>query len=375
MALPAIARVRDHFAGNVLVVVKSRLESQLIELAFPELTASTLVASEFGRSPLVRWARIALALRRARISDIAGLHLRDRVRGRGVAYLSGASRVVFNKFDLEDGRHKSAQYAALVDELIGNVVPVAPFQLAEFAARRPTAQIGDIVLAPGSGIAEAHKRWPPTRYGELIRLLHSRDASTSFTLLGAPSERALLESIAALVHDTGAKIRIVAPSSLRDSLLVLSEARVVIGGCSGSLHVAALVDAPIIGVYGPTNPGWTAPTASVVRIVRRGHLCSPCYALDFVRGCGNADCMDIAAVAVAAALDDIENDRPGDTLQWFPLSRLRVARAARAANGFDGCDNSVRPSTHSAVARPAPMRPITPSTYPRTQAHAKRDRP
>lgn len=334
MALPAIERIRDRFAGNVSLVVKSRLEWQLIELAFPELIASTLVASEFGRSPLARWTRIALALRRAKISDIAGLHLRDTRRGRVVAFLAGASRVVFNRFDLDEGRHKSAQYAALVDELIGDVAPVAPFQLKEFAARRAAGRSADVVLAPGSGMAEAHKRWPPARYGDLIRLLHSRDAATSFTLLGAPSERPLLESIAALARDSGATIRIVAPSSLRDSLVVLSEARVVIGGCSGSLHVAALVDAPIIGVYGPTNPGWTAPTASVVRIVRRGHLCSPCYALDFIGGCGNADCMDIAAFDVAAALDDIEHGR-GDTLQWFPLSMLRVARPGRALSGSD----------------------------------------
>jgi len=106
----------------------------------------------------------------------------------------------------------------------------------------------------------------------------------------------------------------------------------VIGGCSGSLHVAALVDAPIIGVYGPTNPGWTAPIASSVRIVRRGHLCSPCYALDFIGGCGNADCMDIEAMSVAAALDEIEHGRRIRTLEWFPLSKLRVARAALEVN-------------------------------------------
>jgi ADP-heptose:LPS heptosyltransferase len=274
-----------------------------------------------------------MALRRAKISDVAGLHLRETVRARVIAFLAGASRVTFNRFDLDEGRHKSAQYAAIADELIGDVAPVAPFQLREFAARRGNRQSGDVVLAPGSGVAEAHKRWAPTHYGELIRLLHSRDGSTSFTLLGAPSERPLLESIAALVRDSGATIQIVAPSSLRDSLAVLSEARVVVGGCSGSLHIAALVDAPIIGVYGPTNPGWTAPTASVVRIVRRGHLCSPCYAMDFISGCGNADCMDIAAVDVAAALDDIEHGTGGATLQWFPLSRLRVARPARRVSG------------------------------------------
>lgn len=325
LALRAIQRIRDHFAERAVVVVKSDLERQLIELVFPELATSTLVASRFGRHPVVRWGRIAFALRRAKISDIAGIHLRDTIGAKFVARLAGASRIEFNTFDVDEGRHKTAHYALLADRVTGEAGPSEPFHLDEC---EHTSTKRDVVLAPGSGALEAHKRWPTTRYGELIRLLHARDTSTPFVLLGAPAERPLLESIAEAVRTVGANVRIVAPETLRESLTAIAAARVVIGGCSGSLHLAALADVPIIGVYGPTNPGWTGPAGSVVRIVSADFSCAPCYAFDFIGGCDNPKCMSaVSATSVVAALENMERDPTGNSLPWYPLSRLRTATA------------------------------------------------
>ena len=330
LALRAVQRIRDHFAGQAIVVVKSDLEKQLIELAVPELSSSTVVASAVGGHPVIRWGRIALALRRAQISDIVGLHLRDTMGARVVARLAGAFRVELNKFDADDGRHKTAHYAALADRVTGETVPAKPFRLDGFAEASQRSVRRHIVLAPGSGVLEAHKRWPEARYSELIRLLHDRDASTPFVLLGAPGERALLESIADGAPSARANVHIVAAATIRDSLAVLADARVVIGGCGGSLHLAALMNAPIIGVYGPTNPGWTGPDSSVVRIVHGDFDCAPCYAVDFIRGCGNPECMQaVSATTVLSALTSIEADPNGNDLPWYPLSKLRVATPTR----------------------------------------------
>jgi len=325
LSLGAVQQIREHFAGDVHLVVKSRLEWQLIELAFPDLAATTLVSTEFGSRPATRWLAITRALRRARVSDFLGLHLVNTARSQLVARLTGAQRIELNAFDSNDGAHKTEHYAAMASAITGQVVRPTPFVLTQFLSHRRDVG-GAVVLAPGSGVAEAHKRWPPIRYAELIRLLHSQDGSTRFVLLGAPSERELLDSIYTLAQPTGAHVEIVAPATLRESLMVLAEARVVVGGCSGSLHLAALVDAPIIGVYGPTNPGWTAPSASRVRIVREGYLCSPCYSTDFIHGCEKPGCMTaVTATAVVKALEEIEHQRAPSRLPWFPLSKLRVA--------------------------------------------------
>jgi hypothetical protein len=328
MALRAVGRIHDHFDGRAVVVAKSRLETQLLEIAFPSLVGRTLAASEFTGPAPARWAKIAGALRRTEVTHVAGLHLRNTPQSRIVARLTGASAVELNTSDPEERRHKVAQYASIADRVVGEVVEHTPFTLADFIAPRPVAD-AEVVLAPGSGIVESHKRWPTARYMELIRLLFGRDTSTRFALLGASNESELLESIAAGVKETGATIRVVAGASLRESLALLGRARVVVGGCSGSLHLAALVDAPIIGVYGPTNPGWTGPASSTVRVIRANFECAPCYAGDFIRGCAAPQCMDaVTPGAVVEALDDIEGGTQAVPLHWYPLSRLRVARPA-----------------------------------------------
>lgn len=327
MALRAVQRIRDHVDGRATLILKSRLEWQLAEIAFPDLAPPAIVASEFAGSKLRQWASIAGALRRLGVTHAAGLHLRDSIQNRAVVQLSGASSAELNAFDPYEGRHKVDQYAAIADRVTGSVSRHTPFRLEEFVTERAD----EIVLAPGSGILEAHKRWPAKRYAELIDLLHSRDASTRFVLLGAPNERELLDSIAAAAKSRDA-VRIVAGVSVRESLALLGRARAVIGGCSGSLHLAALVDAPIVGVYGPTNPGWTGPSGSIVRIVRNDFECSACYAADFIRGCGDPQCMSsVAAGVVANALEEMELGKGPNELPWLPLSKLRVARRRGSA--------------------------------------------
>jgi ADP-heptose:LPS heptosyltransferase len=328
MALRAVQRIRDRFDGRATLILKSRLELQLIEIAFPDLAATAIVASDFTGSRLRRWASIAWRLRTVGVTHAAGLHLRDTMQSRAVVQLSGAVAAEFNAFDPYEGRHKVDQYAAIADRVTGDIVAHVPFRLDELIAERTA----DIVLAPGSGIIESHKRWPAERYAELIGLVRSRDASARFVLLGAPNERSLLETIASAAPNHGDAIQILAGVSLRESLSLLGRARAVVGGCSGSLHIAALVDTPIVGVYGPTNPGWTGPAGSTVRIVRADFECSPCYAMDFIRGCGDPQCMSsISATVVANALDDIERGTTGNDLPWLPLSMLRLARPRSAA--------------------------------------------
>jgi len=326
MALRAIQRVRDRFEGRATLILKSRLELQLIQIAFPDLAAGALVAASFPGPRLRQWASIARRLRSIGVTHVAGLHLRDTFQARAVVRLTGASDAHFNSFDPYEGRHKVAQYATIADRVTGEVVDHVSFRLQEFIGMRGR----EIVLAPGSGVIEAHKRWPAERYAELIQLLSSRDSSARFVLLGAANERPLLESIAGAATANRDAIRIVAGVSVRESLELLGKARSAIGGCSGSLHLAALVDAPIIGVYGPTNPGWTGPAGHTVRIVRADFDCAPCYSMDFIRGCGHPQCMTrVSAEAVAAALVEMEAGRSADDLPWFPLSHLRVATASR----------------------------------------------
>lgn len=102
---------------------------------------------------------------------------------------------------------------------------------------------GKIVLLPGAG--KANKIWPAERFRELSRRL----GGDALALWG-PGERELAEA-------TGA--RVAPPTTVRELAFILQKARVVIGGDTGPLHLAAALGTRVIGLYGPTDPRRNGP--------------------------------------------------------------------------------------------------------------------
>jgi len=107
----------------------------------------------------------------------------------------------------------------------------------------PSDVTGKIVLLPGAG--KPNKLWPVERFATLAR----RIGSDALVVWG-PGERERAESIGA---------RLAPPTNLRELAFVLQQARVVIGGDTGPLHLAAALGTKVIGLYGPTNPRRNGP--------------------------------------------------------------------------------------------------------------------
>lgn len=57
---------------------------------------------------------------------------------------------------------------------------------------------------------------------------------------------------------------------------LLERATVFVGVDSGVLHLAAAMQTPVVGLYGPTDSDKTGPQGGIFRIVRVGTQCSPC---------------------------------------------------------------------------------------------------
>lgn len=69
----------------------------------------------------------------------------------------------------------------------------------------------------------------------------------------------------------------VGQTSLRESIGVLSRAKVAIGPDTGLMHLAAAVGTPVISLWGPTSPQRTGPYGYEDLIVLGKAACSPCY--------------------------------------------------------------------------------------------------
>jgi lipopolysaccharide heptosyltransferase I len=109
------------------------------------------------------------------------------------------------------------------------------------------------VLNPGGGWRS--KCWPAERYGEL----HSR-IFAKFGLRGVvsygPSEENLAQAvIAAAGNSTPAAI----PLELGPLMALLRRAKFVVSADTGPLHLAAALGAPVVGLFGPTDPARNGP--------------------------------------------------------------------------------------------------------------------
>ena len=127
-----------------------------------------------------------------------------------------------------------------------------------------------IALAPGA--VGPSKRW--TYYAELARQLS--DAGFDVWVVGGPGEKPLAETISAVggsrVHDrTG--------NDLRNAILALAAATLVVSNDSGLLHVAAAIGTPSIGIFGPTSPARWAPLNGLDETLQCGPglACQPCH--------------------------------------------------------------------------------------------------
>lgn len=107
----------------------------------------------------------------------------------------------------------------------------------------PGVKSRDIVILPGAG--KANKLWPVDRWRELARRLGG-----DVVVAWGPGERERAEQIGALLAP---------PTNLRELASLLRAARLVIGGDTGPLHMAAALGTRVVGLYGPTNPRRNGP--------------------------------------------------------------------------------------------------------------------
>jgi lipopolysaccharide heptosyltransferase I len=131
---------------------------------------------------------------------------------------------------------------------------------------------GFAVLNPGGGWP--NKRWHPERFGAVAAETAQRHGLPSLVLWG-PGDEALADAVVAA--SAGAARR--APqTTIADIVALVGQARLVVSGDTGPLHLAAAVGTPIVGIYGPTDPARNGPISPDDVCVSRHDGCE-CYHL------------------------------------------------------------------------------------------------
>jgi len=138
--------------------------------------------------------------------------------------------------------------------------PQFPLRVPENAMRATREKLardgitGDyVVISPGGGWKS--KCWPPERFGVLAAELHRRDGLRSVVNI-APGEE---ELAAGVVRTAGAPAPPVISVAIPDLAALLTQARLVVAGDTGPLHLAAALGTRVVGLFGATDAERNGP--------------------------------------------------------------------------------------------------------------------
>jgi lipopolysaccharide heptosyltransferase I len=113
-----------------------------------------------------------------------------------------------------------------------------------------------IIINPGGGWRA--KCWPPESYAELIMRLEGM-LPERVLLTGSAGEE---DTIAGIMQRAGSRHARYLPTTLVQFIALARRARLFVGGDTGPLHLAAAAGAPIVGIFGPTDPARNGPFAA-----------------------------------------------------------------------------------------------------------------
>ncbi len=130
-----------------------------------------------------------------------------------------------------------------------------------------------LLLNPGAAFGSA-KMWAPERFAAVaddLAVRHNMKPMVS----GAPSERPILAAVRAAARTPILDL----PSmgcDLRLLKSVLRHVSLMITNDTGPRHMAAAMNAPLVTIFGPTDPRWAAIDFPLERMLRLDLPCSPC---------------------------------------------------------------------------------------------------
>jgi lipopolysaccharide heptosyltransferase I len=315
--LPAVSAICRTFPGLEIDWLVDAAHRDFLTLV-PVITSAIVLEDRTAGAWLAARGQL-----RAREYDVA-IDFQGLLKSAALARLSGARRVIgftrraaregiaapfySERVDAGPGQHVIDKNLALAGALGATTdtleFPLAPVDSAVVAAVRAAGLEHFALINPGA--AWPNKRWPPAAFGRIAARLLARHGQQSLVIWG-PGERSVADEIVA-ASDGAA--RAAPPTTIRDVVALARQARLIVSGDTGPLHIAAAVGVPAVGIFGPTNPRRNGPWRAEDITISRYDTCD-CH---YERRCRRDDsAWCLGSITVDEVADAIER-RLGQTV-------------------------------------------------------------
>jgi heptosyltransferase I len=129
-----------------------------------------------------------------------------------------------------------------------------------------------IIVQPG---ARWHnKRWPAEHFADLVARLTAGQPDFRFAILGTEQDRPLAQLIQ---HgDAERCLDLTGRTSLPEMVEWIRISELMVTNDTGPMHVAAALNKPVVGLFGPTEPRRTGPYGQLEHVLQLDLPCVPC---------------------------------------------------------------------------------------------------
>jgi len=301
MAMPGLNRLVEANRGGETVLHTRPSMVRFLSAVFPQ---TRVISSPRKASPFSSAQKVRDGGRRFEI----GITLRNSARGKILIRLSarwcagskgeGALVLLSAPCEVDRSRHQihdaDSVLAALgLESADSSWRPELPAGLRD-EGEAELRSIGidrerAIALAPSSARGDA-KRWPARRFGELAIRLRER-GHQPVIVIGPGEEEVAQEIWRAAQYEFPVVGRDMDVAGLAATA---AGCQVLVGNDSGPMQLAACLGTPVVAIFGPTDPGRTAPRGSEHRVVFPPQ--------------GRGNCMrNISTAEVEAAIIDLDD--------------------------------------------------------------------
>lgn len=188
-------------------------------------------------------------------------------------------------------RHHTFDYARLAfPKKEDNELSFAPYIRTNKSP--PARKANSVCIFPGGAKNALRddplRRWPVEHFVALSKMLLGDGYEV--TVLGSPGDSWIEPSFGALKSKLNWQV---GKTSLAQTLTILQQSRLAISHDSGPIHLASLVDCPVISLFGPTLGSTVAPLKymHLAMSLEKPLPCQPCYDGRDYGNCTNNLCL------------------------------------------------------------------------------------